>query len=258
LEQQTQQVFAQAFASPPDALEVLQAAQHALDGTPEGFEQAGHLLHGYAQTEQAEHAPWVSWLEETRNTDLDLGLCLIQAAERAAGAQLVDQLGGVDQRDTYDDIRLKLYEWYWREDPRVLGFNRARKLLFKETPRANSELKAELIRQVISHSRHPRAFDLLVEAAGAPALPERARREAIRGLRRFGDPNAVPYLDGLFHTETRNALLRKEALTVLIELDPKRGAAIAREPLPNQTTEPVIHAFLLEIRAQLGIPKNLP
>jgi hypothetical protein len=76
----------------------------------------------------------------------------------------------------------------------------------------------------------------------------------VRSLRDRGSVEAPAILESLFDTEGRNFLLRKEALSAILALDPPRAHRILLERMPSREIDRGMWEFMRELRELEGLP----
>ena len=207
-----------------------------------------------AQAVDAASLPWGEWIEEAVSSGAPLLARELFVAARTVlpWAGLVELAEQLDRRTVPQALRVEVHRVFWDHDG-DLGYNRTRRLVLREEPRANETLRARLVTEILWEEDHPRAGELLIEILSAPRISELARRRAVRALGERGAREAAASLESLFDSEDRNLLLRQEALNALIRVHPARGAEVLRTKVPDSRYNPGLYEFFRLKREELGM-----
>lgn len=211
-------------------------------------------IRALAGVEGSEDLPWSAWIEESRFKMPHLAREeLLTASQVLADDALTALSLECDFREMPTIIRIVAHQNLWRLDPH-LALARGRLLLFHEAPRARDQMRPTFVEEVLMQVEHPLVEELLLDAATHEAMEPRARTLATRQLGVIGSKDAPAILESLFDTESTNFLVRKEALLVILELEPERGHAILMDKMPSRMIDPGTWTFMKELRAREGLP----
>lgn len=255
-------------------LEQFESAEEAVDGLRVRARTAAVRLHTDAtaleledlQTEMVANIralagvegcadfPWSAWIEESRFTMPQLAREELLTASQVLADEALTALSlQCDFREMPVEVRLIAHQNLWRLDP-YLALARGRQLLFHENPRARDRMRPTYVEEVLLGLDHPLLEELLLDTATFEAMEPRARILAIRGLGPLESKEAPAILESLFDTESTNFLVRKEALLVILDLEPERGHRILLNKMPSRQIDPGTWTFMSELREREGLP----
>ncbi len=204
--------------------------------------------------ENAAEFPWADWIEESRFTLPELAEQQLLAATHLLPAEESLALcTSCDFREMPAKIRIVAHQTFWQLEPNF-AYARGRILLFRESTRARDLLRPMYVEKVLLPCNHPLVEELLLDIATEDSMSPRARNLAVRALGDRKSKDAPPILESLWDTEATNFLVRKEALLVILKLDPERGHHILLDKMPSREIEPGTWQFMKILRQQEGLP----
>lgn len=197
--------------------------------------------------------PWSDWIQESRFKMPHLAREeLLTASQVLADDALTALSLECDFREMPAVIRVVAHQNLWRLDP-YLALARGKQLLFHESPRARDQMRPKYVEEVLLHQDHELVEELLLDTATFEAMEPRARILAIRGLGPLQSVEAPAILESLFDTEATNFLVRKEALLVILDLEPERGHRILLGKMPSRNIDPGTWSFMKDLREREGL-----
>lgn len=231
------------------------AARLRTDATVEELEPLGEEMRLCVQAltllDGAPDFPWGDWIEEDRGITPHLGAELLRAADHVVSAEEAMRLArGCDQRETGLPLRLQAHRVMWRHDP-PFAVARARLALFREQPRADDRFRPALLEELLLPRHDPAVDNLLLDVAALDTMESRARRLALNALPDREVPGAAAICESIFDTEATDLMVRQQALRAIVALDRERARRVLDEKLPDPGVEPILHAFMVDMRAHL-------
>ena len=202
---------------------------------------------------EAADLPWQSWIEQSRFTLPELAEAQMRAAGVALGAEVLPVAREMDFREMPTGARIEAHLLFWEHDPGE-ALTRSRALLLRERPRNQDRLRPAYVERVLVPNPSPLVEELLLDVCTSDRMEARARTLAVRSLRDRGSVEAPAILESLFDTEGRNFLLRKEALSAILALDPPRAHRILLERMPSREIDRGMWEFMRELRELEGLP----
>ncbi len=205
-----------------------------------------------AHAPDAATLPWAEWLAEEHLRLPLLAVADLRAAELVLGPDVLDLARPYDRRLADEDLRLEVHRLFWLYDPAEAAA-RSRRLFLREAPRARPFLQQRWLEELAPRVGDARIVPLLEEIAASDAQDTYARRLALRELGRRASPTTPAICESIFRSERGDLLTRKEALALLLELDPARGRRVLTERLPEEEVDPSLAAFLDGLRSEQGV-----
>lgn len=218
------------------------------------------LVSVLARHPQAIELPWHDWLLENRRRFPEFTLELFRGARSVYGSEIMPIAQELDEKYAPRDLRVEVLRTIWAYDY-MEGRNRTYQILFKETLRNNSTVKADLVREVLAGLPGLEVEQLLTKAirgndgVGRYLIDELTQREAIRALRERNNPETATNVAGemiaLYRGEQNNLSVRMEAFMAAVDLDLRQAMPYLKgeKIIPNEQIQ--MQEFMASIRREL-------
>lgn len=205
-----------------------------------------------ADLPDAQRLPWQAWIDDELRERDPLALALYEASARAGVADPAAHALRYTDRTMPVPLRIRAHDDLWRHDPeRALQRGH---WLVEESPRGTTALHARYTDMLARWADSPLAEELLIEIAHRDALESLPRRRAIDALAATGKRELAGDVATIWTASTGDLIVRQRALLAALELDPALGERLLTEAVPGADEQPVLHAFVADLRARRGMP----
>lgn len=207
-----------------------------------------------ARRQDASRLPWEAWILETRSTRPELADALFRGACRALGPAVLPLAREVDSPVAPDALRVSILDALWTLQP-MEGSNHTRKVLFRETPRAQDHLRPAVVQRLAGlHGpvTDAEVDDILARVVGDEGQSERVRRLAVEALYERGARDKAANVASAWLDQGQSQLLRRRALVVALELDPRLAQQLL-DDVPDADVDPIAYDLVRGLRDRYGL-----